>query len=65
MKNSKFTEAQILMVQKKQELGQKVSEICREYGISKPTFYKWKSLYIGMTLSDLQRVRNLSLKMYH
>ena len=65
MKNSKFNEEQILMVQKNQELCKKVSEVCREFGISEPTFYKWKSLYIGMTLSDLQRVRNLSLKMYH
>jgi putative transposase len=33
MKNSKFTEAQILKVLKAQELGKKVSEICREFGI--------------------------------
>jgi putative transposase len=59
MKKSKFTEAQILKVLKAQVLGKKVSEICREYGISDPTFYKWKSLYGGMTLSDLQRVKEL------
>jgi putative transposase len=59
MKNSKFTEAQILKVLKAQELGKKVSEICREFGISEPTFYKWKSRYGGMTISDLQRVKEL------
>mgnify|MGYP000680978853 CR=1 FL=1 len=59
MKKSKFTEAQILKVLKTQELGKKVSEICRENGISEPTFYKWKSRYGGMTLSDLQRVKEL------
>ncbi len=59
MKNSKFTEAQILKVLKAQELGKKVSEICREYGISEPTFHNWKSRYGGMTLSDLQRVKEL------
>jgi putative transposase len=57
MKKSKFTEAQILKVLKTQELGKKVSEICREYGISEPTFYNWKSRYGGMTLSD--RVKEL------
>lgn len=57
MKKSKFTEAQILKVLNMQD--QKVSEICREIGISEPTFYKWKSRYRGMTLSELQRVKEL------
>jgi putative transposase len=38
MKKSKFTEAQILKVLKSQEEGKKVSDLCREYGISEPTF---------------------------
>jgi putative transposase len=59
MKKSRFTEAQILKVLKSQEAGKKVSEICREYGISEPTFYSWKSRYGGMTLSELQRVKEL------
>ncbi len=59
MKKSKFTEPQILKVLKSQEEGKKVSEICREYGISEPTFYNWKSKYGGMTLSELQRVKEL------
>lgn len=59
MKKSKFTEAQILKVLKSQEEGKKVSEICREHGISEPTFYNWKSKYGGMTLSELQRVKEL------
>lgn len=59
MKKSKFTEAQILKVLKSQEEGKKVSEICRDYGISEPTFYNWKSKYGDMTLSELQRVKEL------
>lgn len=59
MKKSKFTEAQILKVLKTQDEGKRVSEICREYGISEPTFYNWKSKYGGMSLSDLQRVKEL------
>lgn len=59
MKKSKFTEAQILKVLRTQEEGKKVSEICREHGISEPTFYNWKSKYGGMTLSELQRVKEL------
>jgi putative transposase len=45
MKKSKFTESQIIKVLKSQEEGKKVSEICREFGISEPTFYNWKSKY--------------------
>lgn len=59
MKKSKLTEAQILKVLRRQEEGKKVSEICREYGISEPTFYNWKSKYGDMTLSELQRVKEL------
>lgn len=59
MKKSKFTESQILKVFKAQEEGKKVSEICREYGISEPTFYNWKNKYGGMSLSELQRVKEL------
>ncbi len=59
LKKSRFNEAQILKVLKSQEEGKKVSEICREYGIAEPTFYNWKSRYGGMTLSELQRVKEL------
>ena len=59
MKKTRFTESQILKVLKEQESGKKVGEICREYGISQPTFYNWKSKYGGMTLSELYRVKEL------
>lgn len=59
MKKSRFTEAQILKVLQSQQEGRKVAEICREYGISEQTFYNWKSKYGGMTLSELQRVKEL------
>lgn len=59
MKKSRFTESQILKVLKSQDEGKKVSEICREFGISEPTFYNWKSKYRGMTLSELYRVKEL------
>jgi putative transposase len=59
MKKTKFTESQIVGILKEQEQGKKVGDICREHGISQPTFYHWKSKYSGMEVSQLKRVKEL------
>lgn len=59
MKKSKFTESQIIGILKEQEQGKKMSDICREYGISQPTFYQWKSKYSGLDVNQLKRVKEL------
>ena len=43
MKRSRFTESQIVKILKSAEQGIHVVDICREYGISNGTFYKWRS----------------------
>lgn len=59
MKRTKFTEHQILSMLKQQEAGSKVSDICREHGISDATFYNWKAKYSGMDASHLRRLKDL------
>ena len=59
MKKARFTEEQILKVLKEYQAGKKVTDICREYGISDVTFYNWKSKYSGMQLPELKRLREL------
>ena len=59
MKKSRFTESQIISILKQQETGSKVSDICREHGISEPSFYSWKSKYGGMDASQLKRLKEL------
>ena len=59
MKKTRFTETQIISILKQQDLGVKVAEICRENGISAPTFYLWKSKYGGMQVSELRKVKQL------
>jgi putative transposase len=44
----RFTESQIVSAIKKQEGGISVKDICRELGISEPTFYNWKAKFGGM-----------------
>jgi len=57
MKKSRFTETQIIKILSEQEKGKSVSDICREHGISQPTFYNWKSKYGGMTPSQLKKLK--------
>ena len=59
MKKSKFSEPQIFEILKESEAGAKTTELCRKYGISSQTLYKWRSKYGGMTLSDLKHLKAL------
>jgi putative transposase len=59
MRNSRFTEAQIIGMIKEQEAGLPTSEFCRKHGLSPATFYKLKAKYGGMDLSDAKRLRQL------
>ena len=59
MKKSKFTESQIIAILKQQESGKSVADICREHGLSQPTFYQWKSKYSGMEVAQLKRLKEL------
>ena len=59
MVRKKYTEEQIIAVLKESEAGAKTGELCRKYGMSDATFYKWKAKYAGLTVSELKRLRSL------
>lgn len=52
MRKSRFTEAQIIGMIKKQEAGMPTAEVCRRHGLSTATFYKLKAKYDGMEVSE-------------
>lgn len=57
MRKSRFTEAQIIGMIKEQEAGMRTAEVCRKHGLSQGTFYKYKSKYGGMEVSDVAKLR--------
>ena len=62
MKKSRYTDSQILSIIRQNESGIKVSELCREHGMSQATFYKWRSKYGGMDASLMKRMKEIEEK---
>jgi putative transposase len=59
MKQSKFSETQIVNILKEAEAGIPVAELSRKHGLSQSAFYKWKAKYSGMDASALKRLKEL------
>lgn len=60
MKRKRYTEEQIHKILKEAETsGMSTEELCRKHGISPYTFYRWRSKYGGMELSDLKKMKSL------
>ncbi len=62
MRKSRFTESQIVAILKEGEAGVPVAEILRKHGISRPTYFNWKSKYGGASVTELRRLKELELE---
>lgn len=55
----RICDEQIIGMTKEYEAGAKAQELCRKYGISDDTFYKYKAKFGGMNVSDTKELRAL------
>lgn len=56
---TRFTEEQIIKIFKEHENGKRAADIVREYNIAEQTFYRWKSKFGGMEVSEAKRLKQL------
>jgi putative transposase len=62
MRQSKFTESQIVSLLNEADADRPVNEIWRQYGISYATYYKWKTEYGVLEASDVKRLKDVIAK---
>lgn len=58
----KYNEEVIMKALNEAASGISVEEICRKYGVSAASFYKWKSRYGGMNISEARRMKALEVE---
>ena len=58
-RKSKFGADQIAYALKQVEAGVPMAEVCRKYGVSQQTFYRWRSKYGELAPSEVRRLNVL------
>lgn len=59
MKQSRYSDSQIMSILKQAEAGTPVPELCRDHGMSSASFYKWRAKYGGMDASLMTEMKEL------
>lgn len=59
MKSKRYTDEQKVKILKEVDSGVPVKEVLRKHGVSSPTYYKWRSKFSGLEVSDVKKMRDL------
>ncbi len=60
MKASQFSDEHIVHIVQEAERGERsIGAICRAHGITETTFYRWRRKFGGMTVAEVQRLKEL------
>lgn len=59
MRIGRYSTEQIIGILKEAEAGRDRKELCRHYGISETTLYKWKAKFGGLNVSEAKRLKEL------
>ncbi len=59
MPRKRHSPEQIVAIIRDSERGDGATEVCKKHGISEQTFYRWKKIYGGLGVPEVQRIKQL------
>ena len=59
MRQSRFSQTEIVYAVKQVEMGVPIKEVARKYGVCENTIYQWRKKYDGLSPSELKRLKDL------
>ncbi len=59
MKGKRFSEEQIIRILQEAESGLSVADVCRKHNCSEQSFYRWKTKFGSMEVSEAKRLKEL------
>ena len=59
MRQSRFSQTEIVYAVKQVGMGVPIKEVARKYGVYENTVYQWRKKYDGLSPSELKRLKDL------
>jgi putative transposase len=59
MPKKTFSEEQIVAALREAESGVPIVEVCRRFGVTETTFFRWRKQFAGLGIAELRRLKVL------